>query len=331
MDKWLLSDLENLIKNKVEENLNLEYKAADALQLTPEKKKEISKDVSAMANSAGGVIIYGIKESISEKHLPAEIEPINRKSFSKEWLEQVINSNIQPRIHNIFIDPIEIDNNRVAYRIIIPQSDTPHQANDKKYYKRYNFQSIPMEHYEIKDIFNRVTHPKVIMEFNILKDSYERQSTYDMMHGLGGLKSEQKKEIIHSTKLEVYFKNIGRVYANYINGFLFVPLEVIDSKKDYQDRINKINGIDYVRLYFDNIKRDVVGSKSLGLTFIPEYGPGRYVTLLPSRSYYSDNELLKNDLENNKDSILFWETYADNAEVIKGEILLSDISIKDKS
>ena len=36
---------------------------------------------------------------------------------------------------------------------------TPHQAQDKRYYKRYNFQSAPMDDYEIKDILNRVKYP----------------------------------------------------------------------------------------------------------------------------------------------------------------------------
>src|SRR5262249_14876653 len=95
---WDQSELQRLIDDGAEENLTLDYKAADALGTTDGKKKEITKDVSAMANSAGGVIIYGIKEHDEEdkKHLPEMLTPIDRTQFSKEWLEQVINS-IQPR------------------------------------------------------------------------------------------------------------------------------------------------------------------------------------------------------------------------------------------
>jgi predicted HTH transcriptional regulator len=40
---------------KIEENSNLDYKATDSLNKTLDsKKKEIAKDVSAMANSDGG-------------------------------------------------------------------------------------------------------------------------------------------------------------------------------------------------------------------------------------------------------------------------------------
>ena len=65
-------DLDRLIADGVEENISLDYKAADSLQNTDGKKKEIAKDISAMANSAGGVIIYGIKEhdAVDMRHLP---------------------------------------------------------------------------------------------------------------------------------------------------------------------------------------------------------------------------------------------------------------------
>ena len=74
------------------------------------KKAEITKDVSAFANSAGGVLIYGIAEppDRAERHKPGRPDPICRANFSKEWLEQIIQS-IQPRIDGVNIIPVEID------------------------------------------------------------------------------------------------------------------------------------------------------------------------------------------------------------------------------
>jgi hypothetical protein len=166
---WNQSELQRHINDGVEESLTLDYKAGDALGTSDGKKKEITKDVSAMANSAGGTIIYGIKEYDEEdtKHLPEKFAPIDRRQFSKEWLEQVINT-IQPRINGIIIHSVELSTgfNDVAYVVEIPQSATAHQARDKKYYKRFNFLSEPMEHYEIKDVMNRLTSPDVDVEFS---------------------------------------------------------------------------------------------------------------------------------------------------------------------
>jgi Putative DNA-binding domain len=157
------AELLALIANQVEENIHLDYKGADSLLKTNDKKKEISKDVSAFANSDGGTIIYGIREfdDIPRRHLPEKIDPIDRSNISKEWVEQVINSNIQPKVSGLLITPIQLMGsvNNVAYVVTIPKSNTAHQASDKKYYKRYNFESVAMVDYEIKDIINRQANP----------------------------------------------------------------------------------------------------------------------------------------------------------------------------
>lgn len=160
--EWQESDLQNLISNQVEENINLDYKAAAGLAKTDAKKADISKDVSSFANSEGGVLVYGMVES---GRLPTNIDPIDPGAISREWLEQVINSNIQRRIDGIRINSValsEINAGKVVYVVEVPQSTmAPHQANDKKYYKRFNFQSVPMEDYEMRDVANRRRNPIV--------------------------------------------------------------------------------------------------------------------------------------------------------------------------
>ena len=157
---WNVDDLALLIQNKAQESIGLEYKGAGALAQRPEVKLEISKDVSAFANSAGGVLVYGMDEN---GHVPTAVDPINPKPFSKEWLENVILANVQPRVDKLHINPVQIPYGanalRFAYVLTIPQSYTAHQAGDKRYYKRFNFQSVPMEHYEVMDTMNRSRTP----------------------------------------------------------------------------------------------------------------------------------------------------------------------------
>lgn len=167
---WTLDKINQYIADGIEENIHLDYKGAGSIAKSAEKKREISKDVSAFANSDGGVIIYGVREfdEPDKNHLPEKIDSIDANEFSKEWLEQVINSTISPTIQNILITPIQVDNkedNSVIYVVEIPKSNTAHQMNDKRYYRRYNFQSIAMEDWEIKDIINRLTRTQVKLHF----------------------------------------------------------------------------------------------------------------------------------------------------------------------
>ncbi len=91
---WSLKTIQQYIDDRIQESLILDYKAADSLQKKQEKKKEITKDISAMANSAGGVIIYGIKEykDTDLSFYPEKIDPVDQTEITKEWLQQVINT-----------------------------------------------------------------------------------------------------------------------------------------------------------------------------------------------------------------------------------------------
>ncbi len=160
LDDFTAETLQYLIENEVEENLHLDYKAGKALKKDDKGKNEITKDISAFANSDGGIIIYGIAE---ENHKPAELAPFDGNDYSKERLDQII-ANIQPSIKGVTIFPIRLggDVSQSVYVVKIPRSsNAPHMATDHRYYKRNNFQSVAMEDYEVRDLFNRADCPEL--------------------------------------------------------------------------------------------------------------------------------------------------------------------------
>jgi hypothetical protein len=165
------SDLDRLIADDIQESLTLDYKDARALGKTDSQRNELCKDVSAFANSAGGQIIYGIQE---KGHHPVRVQgsdSVDPVDITREWIEQVIDSKIQPRIQNLGIQPIDAATkpDRVAYVITIPQATTsaPHQAPDNKYYYRQNFQSVPMEDYQVRDTMQRATTPELYVRLSL--------------------------------------------------------------------------------------------------------------------------------------------------------------------
>ena len=155
LDDYTFETVESFITSEVEESIHIEFKSADALGKSDGKKKEISKDIAAFANSDGGIIIYGIAE---EDHKASELSFISGDEFPKEWLEQVINSSIQRVIPDLRIFPIrrtgEITES--IYVVQIPSSlEAPHISRDKRFYRRYNFESVPMEEYDIRQLYGR--------------------------------------------------------------------------------------------------------------------------------------------------------------------------------
>lgn len=331
--EWNFQRIEELINEKIEENLNLDYKASDALQHNDKKANEISKDVSAFANSDGGVIIYGIKEDSENKHLPESIDPIERNEISKEWLEQIIHSRIRPRIDNVIIHPIPIEESvdRVIYVVEIPQSNTAHQASDRKYYKRYNFNSEPMFDYEIRDILNRTKFPIIDLEFEIIKSTYELKPIIPQMPIFtmvpnGFMKSTvPEKEYKTEYRLNIYAVNNGKVLANYINAYAFIPCKYLEDEDDSSENVSQI--------FMDNTIRDVVDAQIIpsmnGTRSIPKYGPSRYDPILPTRNMRLKKLFLKKNIFDSSDKI-DWIVYADNSEPRRGEIELKSIKIKDK-
>src|SRR4051812_12009648 len=105
---WNESDLLALISEQEKESLTLEYKGCDALSKNDPKKNEVSKDVSALANSAGGTIVYGMLE---DGHVPTGVDDgyDPHGAITKEWLEQVINSRIQQRIDGVRIRVVDLE------------------------------------------------------------------------------------------------------------------------------------------------------------------------------------------------------------------------------
>jgi hypothetical protein len=157
-------DLNRLIAEGIMESLTLDYKGSPSLGKLDKQRDELCKDVTAFANSAGGQIIYGVEE---DKHVPTRLDDGADPAITKEWVEQVIDSRVQPRIEGLIIKPINLAKG-LGFVLTIPQATAraPHQAPDKRYYKRQNFQSVPMEDYEVRDALRRTTTPDLHVDLS---------------------------------------------------------------------------------------------------------------------------------------------------------------------
>ena len=114
---------------------------------------------------------------------------------------------IQPRIDNLKIYPVRInDLEQSIYVVKIPRSgNAPHMARDKRYYKRFNFKSEPMEDYEVKDLYNRTSIPK--LEITGCLFSHRETDTeieYELVAGI----ANNGSQVCESYKLNFYINLI---------------------------------------------------------------------------------------------------------------------------
>ena len=218
------ADLQRLVDDNIQESLTLDYKDSAALAKDDRSRNELCKDVSAFANSAGGQIIYGIPEK-NRKPQPLD-SGVPNDQITREWIEQVIDSQVQPRIENLIITPILFDANHNGYVITIPQAVTraPHQAPDNKYYKRQNFQSIAMEDYEVRDAFRRATNAEPVVKIwfagrqNEVDVEREDDSEHSKAIELGGTISNNSSQPAYYTVFTFYLDTRLSVWTTALDG-----------------------------------------------------------------------------------------------------------------
>jgi Putative DNA-binding domain len=291
---WTEAKLRNFITSEIEESLTLEYKAAEALDRVETKKKEITKDVSAMANSAGGLIIYGISEfsDLEKRHLPEKITPVDRRNYPREWVEQIIQA-IRPRIDGIVIHSVNLnsDENHTAYIIEIPQSNTAHQANDHRYYKRFNFQAVPMEDYEIRDVMFREQTPDIVLKCLI-------EFTPDAQN------------------LVVQARNNGSAFAQYVACFLDVPTKIL---RNTENKMNLTDGGRFYRHRLTNLNQEYADEQfKSNFPLLRSMAMNWKIPLVPEFENFQNEELS-----------IKWKIFADNALPKEGKIALREIEIVD--
>ncbi|MCK5475455.1 MAG: ATP-binding protein [Candidatus Pacebacteria bacterium] len=151
-----LEDIQILIDNQEKESLILEYK--QELTGNDKEKKEISKDVSAIANTCGGYLIIGIEEEDGKAASISGTQGKIGRQPVEEWIESVLISNVRPRLTiTPKIISIEADRDKVVVVIHIPQSTRrPHMVTiggKNAYYRRHNYQATYADEHEVRSMF----------------------------------------------------------------------------------------------------------------------------------------------------------------------------------
>ena len=112
------------------EDRRIEFKGQPYILKSDEAKLELAKDVSALANSAGGVIVIGIRTKRDEVHstdVACELRPFEANLVDVQQYRDVLDDWIYPPIKGVRIGWHESasDAGRGVVAIVVPAADGP--------------------------------------------------------------------------------------------------------------------------------------------------------------------------------------------------------------
>ena len=170
-----IEDLERLCEEHEAESLFLEFKTCNELRprggvdakgrprSLDNVKKELSRDVSAFLNSAGGRIIYGIREDGSSSGSWAK-ETDRKGAFQgkdprEDRVTEWIRAHVQPpphvNVYSVLVDRDDPESSPWFLVVEIPQGLLAYMAKDDIFHKRVSNVRKHMAQYEVMDVMNR--------------------------------------------------------------------------------------------------------------------------------------------------------------------------------
>lgn len=160
-DKLQNADIKRLVENQIQESSSLDYKKELAISKDKDKK-EFLFDVSAMYNTDGGCLVFGIEEEKDQNNQntgkPKEITGIEIQNSDKliQQIEDIVKNCTEPSINQLIINELEIEGQTVLILGIpkglgLPSMVTYNQTN--KFYKRRNSGKYAVDVYELNNMF----------------------------------------------------------------------------------------------------------------------------------------------------------------------------------
>jgi hypothetical protein len=150
--------LQSAIEQQVTEKGDLDWKERLPDGRSPKAPEEFAKDVAAMVNGEGGMIVYGVAEdrasSAAKEIVPVEVwtDAIERKL--RAWAYSLI----QPPVHGLEFMPLEEpgDGARAVVLTIPPSLETPHfvmKDDALRAPRRYGAQTVFMSERDIEQAY----------------------------------------------------------------------------------------------------------------------------------------------------------------------------------
>ena len=184
------ADLLTLTAEGREEDLLLEFKQKqndETWRMDEDDRKNFSKALSAFANAAGGVLVFGVRTSSAADGIDRahSLKSIAGHHQFSGCLQDSVVTTTQPIIEGVRIECIDSATAGRGYvKCLVPQScRPPHRAMkaSNQYWSRTSRGSRQMEHFELEDVFGRRLRPVLVLDLELARlnsDSNVRVLTF---------------------------------------------------------------------------------------------------------------------------------------------------------
>ena len=216
--------IRELIELSEPEGLHLEFKRKSnpdgQRALSNEDLRNYRRALSGFANSAGGVLVWGVGETKGGAKRSYASAPIESPNTFVQTLNDVLPTAVSRAIVGVRNSAFPLDDGDSGFVVtFVPESSlAPHRAEssgDKHYYKRVGSSFLVMEHYEIEDMFGRRQKPRLEIDL--------------------GYEQDQVGHAYHNYILNAHVHNSGRAMARYFKVELDFPAMVFGWSEDSLD------------------------------------------------------------------------------------------------
>lgn len=160
------------------EDLYFEAKTC-SVPLADSDQRVLAKALSSFANSDGGVLVYGLVAKGGNRTRPDSVQgakPVKRLAQLESETLSLMGQLTQPAIDKVVTARrgLARTSDQGFLLIYVPPSDkAPHRSvKDREYYRRTGDTSLPMEHYEIAEMFGRRKVPRLEFRWDLSFGGY---------------------------------------------------------------------------------------------------------------------------------------------------------------
>ncbi|HYV06008.1 MAG TPA: ATP-binding protein, partial [Blastocatellia bacterium] len=168
LDQVTEAHLQSLVTDSVAEDRQLEYKLT-----LPTKERvdriEFLKDVSALGNTIGGDIIYGLKEGkdTSGNTVAVSVDGIVGADSDEviRGLEDIMRNGINPRLIGVRIRPVALSAGSAVFIVRVPASwNAPHVIDYQKHWRFYHRGSAASYPMDVTELRNAMTSSNTLRQ-----------------------------------------------------------------------------------------------------------------------------------------------------------------------